>query len=61
MNILETYVTNIKSVKEIDMGEFKLYALVCDTDCYGSKKYGTSLLLSERNYENVKQMGYYLG
>ena len=56
MNTLKTYVTNITS----DIDEDGWHTLVCDTDCWGHREFGTTISLSPRNYASVKEKGYYL-
>lgn len=60
MNVLETYVTNVQSVERVPNLNFCLYEIVCDTDCYGSKKYETKIQVNGYDYEMIKEKGYYM-
>lgn len=60
MNLLENYVHNITSVKEMKYNGILLYELICDTDCYGNIRKQTTILLTERDYNMVKEKGYYM-
>ena len=60
MNILETYVTNIQSVKQVPNLSFILYKIICDTDCYGVKKTNTTIHVTEHDYQSIKEKGYYM-
>lgn len=60
MNLLEKYVYNITSVKEMKYKGILLYELICDTDCYGNIRKQTTILLTERDYNMVKEKGYYM-
>lgn len=56
MNTLKTYVTNITS----DIDDNGWHTLICDTDCWGHREFGTTVSLSPRDYASVKEKGYYL-
>lgn len=60
MNLVETYVTNIRSITRIPDVDFCLYKIVCDTNCYGHKLYNTTIYANESDYEMIKTKGYYL-
>ena len=60
MNLLETWVYNITSVKRIEQGEYALYKLKADIDCYGAKRKQVDITLSEKEYDSVIQNGYYI-
>lgn len=60
MNLLEKYVYNITSVKEMKYKGILFYELECDTDCYGDIRKQTTVLLTERDYNMVKEKGYYM-
>lgn len=58
MNLVEVWVKNITSDVKKPNG---YHVLVCDTDCYGNKRYREEITLSPSDYECVKRNGYYLG
>lgn len=64
MNLLEKYVYNITSVKEIKYDgkydDIVLYELICDTDCYGDIRKQVTVLLTKSEYDMVKEKGYYM-
>lgn len=60
MNLVEKYIYNITSTKEIKYKGILLYELECDTDCYGDIRKQTTVLLTERDYNMVKEKGYYM-
>lgn len=56
MNLVETYVYNIVSHKQVGT----LHEIIADTDCYGIIENKKKLILTEREYEEIKNNGYYL-
>lgn len=38
----------------------KVYEMICDIDCYGYIKKHKRIMLSEKDYNMVKEKGYYL-
>ena len=60
MNLVETWVTNIRSVEKIINLDFALYEIICDIDCYGHKKKNTKILVNGYDYQMIKDKGYYL-
>lgn len=58
MNLLEIYVTNITSVKEVFPN---VYEIVADFNCYGRKEIQVAKTISVYDYEMIKEKGYYLG
>lgn len=58
MNLVEKYIYNITSVSEPD--KYNWRTLVCDTDCWGSKKIQTELSVSSDDYKMIMEHGYYL-
>lgn len=60
MNLLETWVYNITSVKRIEQEKCVLYKLKADIDCYGAKRKQVDITLSEKEYDSVMQKGYYI-
>lgn len=56
MNLVETYVYNIVSHKQVGT----LHEIIADTDCYGTIERKKKLILTEREYEEIKNNGYYL-
>lgn len=60
MNLVEKYIYNITSTKEMKYKGILLYELECDTDCYGDIRKQTTVLLTERDYNMVKEKGYYM-
>ena len=38
-----------------------VYEIVCDVDCYGCIEKHKRIILSEKDYNMVKEKGYYLG
>lgn len=56
MNLVETYVYNIISHKQVGT----LHEIIADTDCYGTIEKKKKLILTEREYEEIKNNGYYL-
>lgn len=60
MNLVEKYVYNITSVKEIKYKGILLYEIECDTDCCGDIRKQVTVLLTERDYDMVKEKGYYM-
>lgn len=61
MNVLENYVTNItyECEKSLD-DKTKVYELVCDVDCCGCIERHKHIMLSEKDYNMIKEKGYYL-
>ena len=60
MNLVETWVTNIQSVERVPNLDFCLYEIVCDTNCYGHEKHGTTIQVNGYDYQMIKDKGYYL-
>lgn len=60
MNIVEKYVYNITCVKRIKYKDMLVYQLICDTDCCGDIRKQVTILLTERDYNMVKEKGYYM-
>lgn len=60
MNLLENYVTNITEERVTVFGETKMYELTCDINCYGRRREQEHVILSEEDYNMVKEYGYYL-
>lgn len=60
MNLVEKYVYNITSAKEISYDGISLYELTCDTDCYGDIRKQVTIFLTEQQYNMVKEKGYYM-
>ena len=64
MNILEHYVTEIKSIefKSPTIGEMTIPCVIvdCTQNCYGYIKKG-KVALSPEQYESVVENGYYMG
>lgn len=56
MNLVETYVYNIVSHKQVGT----LHEIVADTNCYGTEEKRKRLILTEKEYEEIKNNGYYL-
>ena len=50
MNLLETWVYNITSVKRIEQEGCVLYKLKADTDCYGVKRKQVDMTLTEDEF-----------
>lgn len=60
MNLVEKYVYNITSTEEINYRNITLYKIKCDTDCYGGVREHVTILLTKREYNMVKEKGYYM-
>lgn len=61
MNLLEVYVTNIRATYHGDHPIWgKVYEVLCDTDCHGRKRENVRLFLSEKQYKELQEKGYYL-
>lgn len=61
MDLLENYVTNITKERVTVFGETKMYELTCDImDCFGYERKQEHVILSEEDYNMVKEKGYYL-
>lgn len=57
MDRLEIYVSGITSdIKDSD----GWHKITCNTNCYGSTKFGTTIQLSPSQYESVMAYGYYM-
>lgn len=54
MNILTTYVTNIRSIKGIAPG---WYEIVCDTDCWGNKRESDIIHVTESQLKTILARG----
>lgn len=60
MNVLEQYVTNIIFEQKHIVDGTTLYEIICDIDCYGYIKKHKRIILSEEEYNMVKEKEYYL-
>lgn len=60
MNVLEQYVTNIISEQKHDIDGTTVYEMICDIDCYGCVEKRKRIMLLEKDYNMVKEKGYYL-
>lgn len=60
MNVLEQYVTNIIYEQKHVVDGTTLYEIICDIDCHGYIKKNKRIILSEKEYNMVKEKGYYL-
>ena len=58
MNILTTYVKNIRAVTEISKG---WYEVVCDTDCWGDKREADTIRVTEAQLKSIRERGEYEG
>lgn len=56
MNLVETYVYNIVSHKQAGT----IHEIIADTNCYGTEEKKKRLILTEKEYEEIKNNGYYL-
>lgn len=59
MNKLEIYVSNITSDTMDETGKYHI--LICDTNCWRSKRYNVEQRLNKEEYESVQAHGYYMG
>lgn len=59
MNVLEQYVTDI-IFEQKHVVDGTVYEMICDIDCYGYIKKHKRIMLSEKDYNMVKEKGYYL-
>lgn len=59
MNMLEVYVSNITS--DIPDEDGKGHTIICDTNCWGSRRYGVEKHLCADEYKSVMENGYYMG
>lgn len=60
MNLLEKYVYNITKTEEINYRNLTLYKIKCDTDSCGDIRKQVTILLTKREYDMVKEKGYYM-
>ena len=61
MNLVEIYVSNITMAEEHKTECGSIYEVTADKDCYGRKEKQVTFWLGERDYESVKEKGFYLG
>ncbi len=62
MNLVETWITKIHSVKKLTDPDLKfdLWEVVADTDCYGCKEEKKVLHLFRSEIRMIHDKGYYL-
>ncbi len=60
MNVLEQYVTNIIFEQKHVIDGTTIYEIICDIDCCGCIEKHKRIMLSEKDYNMVKEKGYYL-
>ena len=61
MNLLKSYVTNIRATYHSDHPVWgDVYEVICDTKCCLGERKNVRLFLSEKQYKSVQEKGYYL-
>ena len=60
MNYIPTYVTNITREEEREYRGTKLWYITADTNRKGQTRTQAHIILTQYEYESIKQHGYYL-
>lgn len=60
MNYIPTYVTNITREEEREYKGTKLWYITADTNREGQTRTQVHIILTQYEYESIKQHGYYL-